>query len=276
VRSTSGMRSRWETRRIFFDASDVRLCAFDFAGSGIPALLLHGLAGRAVEWRRTAAWLKRYCRVVALEQRGHGASGKATDDFSRDAYVRDAISVAGSLGPPVVLIGQSMGGLNAFLVAARRPGSHACIGGSGGDACAEPRDSRVDPEVAGFMAASVPHACRWNGVLDQTGCHGETWIEVLEERADGYWPQFEVDAMVRSVADQDVADYWSEWASIDVPTLVVRGSRSFLPDEQFAQMTASRPSARYIEVADAGHDVHVEQPEGWRDAVEPFIRETLN
>lgn len=275
MRSTNGMRPQWETTRIFFDASDVRLCAFDFGGSGIPALLLHGLAGRAVEWRSTAAWLTRYCRVVALEQRGHGASGKATDDFSRDAYVRDAISVADSLGPPVVLIGQSMGGQNAFLVAALRPDLVRALVTAEATPAPSPGTQEAIRKWLDSWPVPFPTLADGKEFFDQTGFHGETWIEVLEERADGYWPQFETDAMVQSVADQDVADYWSEWARIEVPTLVVRGSRSFLPDEQFAQMTASKPSARYVEIADAGHDVHLERPEGWRDAVEPFIREAL-
>ena len=31
------------------------------------------------------------------------------------------------------------------------------------------------------------------------------------------------------------------------------------------------PRGEYAEVADAGHLVHYDQPEGWRTAIEPFL-----
>jgi pimeloyl-ACP methyl ester carboxylesterase len=47
---------------------DVRLEALDFGGEGPGVLLLHGLAGTALEWEGTATWLMKMHRVVALNQ----------------------------------------------------------------------------------------------------------------------------------------------------------------------------------------------------------------
>ena len=111
-----------EIKRLFLNSDHARLCCVDFGGEGAPLLLLHGLAGRANEWHSTAQWLIHQGRVLALDQRGHGQSEKGLDDYSRDAYVNDVIMVVQQLKlAPVILIGQSMGGQNAFLVAARRP-----------------------------------------------------------------------------------------------------------------------------------------------------------
>jgi pimeloyl-ACP methyl ester carboxylesterase len=83
---------------------------------------LHGLAGRGSEWQSTARWLSEHGHVFALDQRGHGRSEKGLSEHSREVYVRDVIAVIEQLRlAPVLLIGQSMGGQNAFLVAARRP-----------------------------------------------------------------------------------------------------------------------------------------------------------
>jgi pimeloyl-ACP methyl ester carboxylesterase len=107
--------------REYFESNGIRLSYLYFGGQGQPILILHGLAGQAMEWRNSASWLVRHGRVLALDQRGHGRSDRNLAGASRGAYVADAINLIEHLGlSRVVLIGQSMGGVNAYLVAARR------------------------------------------------------------------------------------------------------------------------------------------------------------
>jgi pimeloyl-ACP methyl ester carboxylesterase len=40
-------------------------------------------------------------------------------------------------------------------------------------------------------------------------------------------------------------------------------------------MVESVPSARLVEIRGASHDVHLEQPEQWRHALELFLNETV-
>ncbi|MEV5149699.1 alpha/beta fold hydrolase, partial [Streptomyces sp. NPDC052727] len=67
----------------------VRLACRDWGGSGSPIVLLHGLAGHAGEWDVLAQRLSSRYRVVAVDQRGHGASERHPRDVSRAAYVAD-------------------------------------------------------------------------------------------------------------------------------------------------------------------------------------------
>lgn len=100
----------------------VRLACLDFGGAGTPVLLLHGLAGHAGEWAETAQWLTRRARVLALDTRGHGRSERNPSDVSRAAHIHDVAFVVERLGlGPVVLVGQSLGGQTALLVAAAQP-----------------------------------------------------------------------------------------------------------------------------------------------------------
>lgn len=64
----------------------VRLACRDWGGPGQPLLLLHGLAGHAGEWGALARCLSSRYRVVAVDQRGHGASERHPQDVSRAAY----------------------------------------------------------------------------------------------------------------------------------------------------------------------------------------------
>src|SRR3989440_1690590 len=100
----------------------VRLACRDHGGNGPTAVLAHGLAGHAGEWDGTAAWLGAAHRVVAPDARGHGRSERRPGDLSRAACVDDLAHWIELLDlAPALVIGQSLGGHTAFLLAARRP-----------------------------------------------------------------------------------------------------------------------------------------------------------
>src|ERR1044072_1392597 len=100
----------------------VRLCCIDHGGDAPALLLLHGLAGHAREWDGTAAHLAPRHRVLCPEQRGHGRSDRRPEDLSPDAFAADATAWIEALGvAPAVVVGQSLGGLTAILLAAQRP-----------------------------------------------------------------------------------------------------------------------------------------------------------
>lgn len=250
---------------------DARLEALDFGGVGPGVLLLHGLAGTAREWEDTAAWLTETHRVVALDQRGHGRSERRPADVSRDAFVGDAIAAIEELDlAPVVLIGQSLGGHTAFLVAAKRPDLvRALVVAEASPAEADPAAAR---QVAELLSSwPVPFPTR-DGALEFFG--GETlraraWASNLEECEGGFTRAFDVDVMAAALAA--AADsYWDEWAAIRAPCLVVRGESGELGAAEAELMAHEQPSAELTAVP-GGHDVHLDTPDAWRAAVERFL-----
>jgi pimeloyl-ACP methyl ester carboxylesterase len=105
-----------------FERAGARLSVRDFGGRGTPVLLLHGLAGHGEEWGQTASWLTHEHRVLALDARGHGFSERRPVDVSRAAHVADAAAVIERTGRgPTAVVGQSLGGHTALLLAASRP-----------------------------------------------------------------------------------------------------------------------------------------------------------
>lgn len=149
-----------ETDDIFLERVDsngeiARLRLVDYGGVGPIALLLHGLAGAAHEWRDTAAWLCETHHVYALDQRGHGGSSKRLASFARAEFICDAVATIESIASdPVSLVGQSHGGVTAFLVAARHPELISrLIVIEAGIAC-DP-DAPASIAVARYVAASI-------------------------------------------------------------------------------------------------------------------------
>ena len=248
---------------------DARLEALDFGGEGLSVLLLHGLAGTAVEWEETAAWLSATHRVVALDQRGHGRSERRPADVSREAIVADAIAAIDDLAlAPAVLIGQSLGGHTAFLVAAARPDLVRGLV----IAEASPVEAKPgQPEEIRKLLSAWPMFPSRDAAQEFCGGTpaGRAWARNLDETEEGLLPSFEVDVMVEAIAAATDAR-WDEWRQIQAPTLIVRGESGDLSKEEAAEMASALPTAVLVTLP-GGHDVHLDEPEAWRAAVESFL-----
>jgi pimeloyl-ACP methyl ester carboxylesterase len=92
----------------------------DYGGQGQPIVLVHGLGGSIANWDVVGPRLTSRSRVVALDLPGFGLSppGKNWSLATHTAAIFDIIEY---IGPPVTLVGNSLGGLLAETVAATRP-----------------------------------------------------------------------------------------------------------------------------------------------------------
>ena len=105
----------------------VSLHARDWGGSGQAVVLLHGLASNARIWDGVASRLAGAgLRVVALDQRGHGASDQPASGYDFASVGRDLSAALAALGiERPVLAGHSWGANVGLQFAADRPGSLA-------------------------------------------------------------------------------------------------------------------------------------------------------
>jgi pimeloyl-ACP methyl ester carboxylesterase len=92
-------------------------------GQGEPALLfLHYWGGSSRTWELVIDRLKTDFRCVAYDQRGWGDSDKLETGYSMQDLANDAEALIRSLGlNRYVLIGHSMGGKAAQLLASKQP-----------------------------------------------------------------------------------------------------------------------------------------------------------
>ncbi|MCS0635908.1 alpha/beta hydrolase [Streptomyces sp. LP05-1] len=273
----------------------VRLAAWEFtdrpkrraAGSGHApgVLLLHGLMGRAAHWATTARWLGERYRPVALDQRGHGRSGRPADGaYPLEAFVADAALAVERLDlAPVALVGHAMGALVGWRLAAERPDLVRALviadmrPSARGAASQREWEEWVRTWPVPF--ATLADVRKWFGADDPhierpDPARGAFFAEVMAERPDGWRPVFSRRQMLRARAGWAYDAHWESLAQVRCPTLVVRGLDGELGRAEAQEMVRVLPQGRYAEVADAGHFLHYEQPEGWRAAVEPFLTET--
>ncbi|MFF5253705.1 alpha/beta fold hydrolase [Streptomyces leeuwenhoekii] len=235
-----------------------------------PVLLLHGLAGHQGEWDDlTGRLLADGHRVVTYDARAHGDSTRRPAATTRAAHVQDAVALIDHLClAPAVLIGQSLGGHTALLLAAAHPGLVASL------VLVEAGPGGPDPELPARIGNWLD---RWPTPFPSLEAAREflgheAWARGLERRADGWYPRFDRDKILACVAEPATTSYWPQWSRIPHPTLLVRGDRGTVDDDQTTEMLLRRPRTHHTLIPDAGHDVHLDQPARLHEAVAGFLR----
>src|SRR5690242_11982715 len=114
--------------------------------AGPPVVLVHGLGGSWLNWVGIAPALAEGDRVVAIDLPGFGL----TPAHGRDTSVNHNAAVLSRfvhevLGEPVVLVGNSMGGMISLLLTDRRP--EQVVGLALVDPALPNPGARPDPQV---------------------------------------------------------------------------------------------------------------------------------
>lgn len=261
----------------------------DFGGraDGPVVVLVHGLGGSHLNWDLFAPLLTPHARVHALDLPGFGGS----EPGARRAHVRDNVVVLDRFvrevtGGPVVLVGNSMGGLISVLEAHRSP---AKVSGLVlvDPALPGPR-GRPDPRVAAaFGMYALPGAgLRYlAGRHRRLGAQGtvremlalcgadpdalppsliDRSVALVDQRRDVVGMDRAFLAAARSLllllADPRLVR--QAMAGVQVPVLLVHGHRDRLVPVSVARDVARRhPAWRYVELPGVGHVPQLQCPE---------------
>ncbi|TDD47515.1 alpha/beta hydrolase [Nonomuraea terrae] len=250
----------------------LRLAWLDAGAGDVVVLALHGHFGRARMFAHLAGALGPRYRVIALEQRGHGHSGR-DGDFGPDAYVADAAAFLRDLGAgPVVVLGHSMGGVVAFRLAARHPELVRALVVEEGGAVNRPPDV-PDPVLdVSDWPRRAPTLDALRRAIEARGIPDAGYfLDSAVERPDGWGLLFDLDDMMASQRAL-VGDWWADWLGSACPALLVHGLDSFvLPTALARRMAARRPGAVLREFPGCGHWVHDDDPAGFARAVREFL-----
>ncbi len=265
-------------QQLRFDRDGLGLSCTDFGGDGAPVLLLHGLAGYSGEWAGTAAWLTKTHRVLALDARGHGDSERRPADVSPSALVADVAFVIEQVGGrPVALVGQSLGGVTALMTAARHPELVSALvlveagpsDGGNGEEAATSIGGALRSWPASFPSREAGEAFfreRWGNDLAAAA-----WADGLERTTGGWRPRFDVEVLVEMLREMSEPPTWEDWQAVICPTLILRAGHGGLQAEHAQQMLERLPAAKLVELPDAGHDLHLDSPKQWREALTEFL-----
>lgn len=260
-------------------ADGVRLHLRDYPAPDArpPLLCLPGLTRNARDYEALAARLAGRWRVVAMDFRGRGESGRADDwaSYAPATYARDVRAVLAALGiERFVGIGTSLGGIVLMMLAATG-------------------DIRLAGLVLNDIGPTIEPAGlqRIRGYVGRASSH-PTWLHaaraIAESNRDVYpdWAMTDWLAMAKRlfrltdkgkiVLDYDLriaepfklaggeapADLWPALDALaDVPLLVVRGERSdVLSAATAGRMAGAVPGAELVTVPRVGHAPTLDEP----------------
>lgn len=202
-------------------------------------MLVHGAANSSVVWRYWQEVLAgRGWSSHALDLRGHGSSEGSVDGATMTDYADDVVAFVETLRETPVLMGWSMGGLVALMVAARGH-ARACVA----------------------LAPSTPAERRDEGVEIRRGVFGPEEYGITSDDPSDQPAMPDLDIEERSVALASLAPE-SRTArddrkagivikSVPCPLLVVTGSKD--RDWPRSAYDGMHLPADYVEVPDASH-----------------------
>ncbi len=266
----------------------------EWSEDGVPMLLVHGFGNEAHIWDDFAPSVAPYYRVLALDLRGHGDSDWDPERrYDYEHHVADLEAVFAKLGiDRAVLVGHSLGGRVCTLYAAAHPETVAgfVIVDSGPELDARgivrirmDVEEHRDPTFANVREyenmLSLAYPAARPSAIARMAKYG------LRERDDGKlvlkmdtglrnWGANQPDAEAIKAREERIQnDLWSALGKLLCQALVVRGAASDILSADTADRMVDEviPNAQLAVVAQAGHSVMTDNPEGFRDAVCAFV-----
>jgi pimeloyl-ACP methyl ester carboxylesterase len=262
----------------------MRFHYLDWGGNGHPIVLLHGGGLNAHTWDVVALMLRDRYRCIALDQRGHGDSEwSPAIDYGVETQVRDVEGFVESLKlEQPILVGQSMGGLNAMAYAVRHSeqlkGLVVVDVGPEIDAAGAQRirEFASTPELES-PEAFLERAVKFNPLRNPAVLRRSLFYNLRQLPSGKFALKHDQrraseEAWRISTAQRERLS--REVTRISCPALIVRGALSDVLSDQAAENFArSLPHARWMQVEKAGHNVQGDNPRGLLDAILPFFNE---
>jgi non-heme chloroperoxidase len=235
-------------------------CAEQGPRGGPELLLLHGITDTWRSFEPVLPWLPPDWHVVSMTQRGHGGSSAATRYRTRD-FAADAATLVATLGlPPVVVVGHSMGAVNALRMAIDHPTIVRGVVAAGCFASFSDKPEFVDfvQRQILTLGEQVPRELAESFQRDTVAgpvAPGllETMIEECLRTPAATWRG----AFAALLEDDFCADLQAIPASVLLPW---GDADAFSPESDQQRLVRRLPHATRTTYAGAGHALHWEQP----------------
>ena len=259
-----------------------------FGDPGQPTLLLvNGLGSQCINY--AVEWCQMFCdegyRVVRFDNRDVGLSTKLDDvGYSLADMANDAVAVLDALSVEQAhVMGCSMGGMIVQRLAIDHPDRLLSVT-SVMSRTGEPGSGDSSADALAFLMAAPPssrsaYVDHQVAALKVYGSKPE-WLDedAIRARAGAAFDRCFCPAGIgrQMHAVMDDGSRADELRGVDLPVLVMHGSRDTLIDPSGGRRTAELiPDARYVEIEGMGHDYPSAVWEQWVGTWSDFVRSSV-
>jgi pimeloyl-ACP methyl ester carboxylesterase len=260
------------TKAALVGESDVR--AFD-EGQGPAILVIHPGNDDGRSWGKVAARLSGRFRVVRLVRRHYRLDRPPLSPYSMAREVDDVLTLARAIGPPMVLVGHSSGGVVALEALVAEPAAFAgAVLFEPPVAIGPPAGSEALDQARAAIAAGRPGQAMQIFVRDIVGMRP----------ADARAVRVAVTVLprLRALAPRQITDLdgvglrLDAYARISTPTVLLGGERSPAHlGERLDALAAALPHAEKVVLAGRDHSAHLKAPGEVADVIEALAGRVL-
>lgn len=239
-----------------------------------PLLIVHGLYGSARNWGVIARRLADRRDVYAVDQRNHGESPWHPTHSYAD-MAGDLAEVIGSLDAPMDVMGHSMGGKAAMVLALHRPDllRRLVVADIAPVAYAHDQTQYITAmqamDLAGVdtraeadrrLAATVPEASL-----------RAFFLQSLDLKAEG-GPRWRLNLDVLAEEMPKIVGWPDPQGMFEGPVLFLTGAEShYVRPEHRALIRPLFPQARFAKLPGAGHWLHADKPRAFEETLRIYL-----
>lgn len=234
-----------------------------------PLVLLHGLTGSGRCWIPVARGLAHDYDVVMPDARGHGKSSTPPDGYRYEDYAGDVVGLIKELRLPApVLVGHSMGGMTAAVIASQRASDIRGV-------------ILADPT---FLSPQRQREVHESDVVDQHRrllfFHETELVAQLRARHPHRSPEIiellagarlETRIQAFDILTPPNPEYRELVRSIQVPVLLVIADGGVVSLETARDLQSVNPRLRIEQIQNAGHGLPYDQPDRFESLVRSFL-----
>ena len=281
-------------RKVKGDGIKIQLAIWE--GRGKQILCIHGLTANCRSWDCLASALSPHHRVIAMDLRGRGLSGKPPTGYSIKHHCKDILALIDDQGlQRPVLMGHSLGAFISLIFAARYPKKVAqLILVDGGGKLSEDQKNKVFagikpsldrlgkifPSLKIYLSQMkhAPYLRPWNSYM-------ETYFRYEIEKVGGgirsrVHPKH-IEEEAKNLVKVDSSKFYEK---VKAPTLILRATKGMLaeddlllPEDVVERMVREIPNVEKIDIKGTNHYSIFFQPNKKRDqAILKFLNQNLD
>jgi esterase len=242
-------------------------------GSAPPVLIAHGLYGSARNWGMITKRLSETRQVIAVDMRNHGGSPRDADN-GYDAMAADLAEVIVEFGGRADVLGHSMGGKAAMVLALSRPEAvnRLIVADIAPVAYTHSQIQYVDA----MKAVDLSKVTRRSEADEQLAANlpdaplRAFFLQSLElGKGNARW-KLNLEALGAEMPK--IVGFPEVEGRFDGPALFVTGATSdYVTDAHWPRITELFPRATREVIAGAGHWIHAEAPQPFLRVIEAFL-----
>ncbi len=245
-------------------------------GKGEPLLILHGYFGMGDNWKTLGKKFAENYEVHLIDQRNHGRSFHA-DDFSYELMVGDLKEyITHHNLKRVNIIGHSMGGKTAMFFAAVYPEMvRKLIVADIGPKYYAPHHDSILSALNTVDFAQINSRNDIDAVLSkwipEFGVRQFLLKNVYRMEKDKFAYRFNLESLTKN--NPKIGQALPESAIYNGATLFLKGGNSnYIKKEDKSLIIKHFPNSHVIEIENAGHWLHAENPTQFYKAVVDFLK----